>query len=181
MRLALMALCLTAAGSTLASAADRPRTVAFGGAAFTLPGGGTEPKPRSTAVSFGPQPDQVMAVETQRWELRDVAYTLTVTRLPERLAGAKPATLLAGLKRGLLGPAGTGGELESERALEVSGYPGLALAIRAGKQRVRARVAVAHGVMAQLTAVGVERAVSAGSVAAALDSLSLTEVDRGPH
>ena len=179
MRLVLLAILLLA---PVALAKDnKPRgfggkqTVAFGGAAITaypdhmLEAGGGQVE----RVKFGPKPWQVVSVATSRIVTREVIYTLTVTEFPDRLSGASPKAILAGARRGILGPDGTGGKLVSEDNAEVAGHPGLTLTMRAGKRNVRALVAVAEGRLIQLTAVGTPDALAAPEVEKVLDSLTI--------
>ena len=177
MRLALIVLAFAATARTEVAAKDWPTTVAFGGAAFQLPSSGSQPAPGVERVKYGPKSVQVVSVRTQSWHHREVTYTLTVTMLTGRLETASPEAVLAGLRRGLLGPPGTGGEAESWAAREVSGHAGFELKIRAGRQRVRARVAVGDGRVVQLTAVGSERAVTTDAVTKSLDSLAFADSD----
>ena len=169
MRFALLVLVLA---SAVALAKSRPTTIAFNGAAFQLPSSGSSADPSVEPVRYGPKPGQEIVVRTQSWHHKDVTYTLTVTRFPDRLRNATDAAVLAGARRGLLGPSGTGGEQEVYEARDVDGHPGFALRLRAGRQRVRARVAFGEGRLIQLTAVGVERAVTSDAVTKSLDSLA---------
>ncbi len=168
------------AGAASAKGRDKKPTVyTVAGGAVTLPEAGISKRDaESKSVAFGPQPRQVIQYDTAAWRLDDVYVTLTVVTLPPGLNEAPTAVLLKGAKKGLLEPAGQGATLEDEATKWVMLPAGrgecMGLFIRAGKQGVRARIAVHAGRLYQLTAVGSVSDLAAPEVAAALDSFAVT-------
>ena len=149
------------------------------GASVTLPDRGYDRRDaESKEVAFGPRADQACHLDSCGWYGDDVQYTLTVVTLPLGLRGAPKGVMLAGAKKGLLEPAGQGTVLEVEDTKLVSLPAGLsdcmALNIRAGSRRIRARVVVYDGRVYQLTAVGPNAAVDSDAVTAALDTFRVT-------
>lgn len=156
-----------------------PTNYAVAIASVTLPKAGLSRRDASSkSFAYGPRPEQTIHVDAASWEYRDVSVTLTVTTLPQRFKNVPASVLMSGAKKGLLEPAGQGATLadEASRPVMVDGRPGecLALLVRAGKQRVRARIVAHEGRICQLTAVGTHSDVDTAEVNAALDSFAVT-------